>query len=272
MKCSCIQVVLAVAFAVVFSAVEVGAAGLPRSGEVKLEGSYPGHLQDVWFDGSNCLYWAHTRHLVKTDLSGRILKKVEVGGHHAGLEVRDGRLYSAVCAFNGEPRGRTTPACHVMIGEYDAETLERIEMHVLDINDRAGSLAILEDGSFVVGCLRPDNILKSQVRFHHIGRDYKLIKTHVLDNVPVLLGIEVIKRRGPETWLCFYGKGGDQKPLDFDTIRLNADLREIGRCRTKGACGLVFDGDDIWVGGTGKDPETGACVSKLVRRVRPPRF
>lgn len=238
---------------------------LPASGRIELEGAYPGHLQDVWYDGKETLYWAHTQFLVKTDLSGRILKKVEAGGHHAGLEVRDGRLYTAVCAFNGEPRGRTTPACHVMIGEYDAKTLERIEMHVLDINDRAGSLAILEDGSFVVGCLRPDDISLSQVRFHHIGKDYRLIRTHVLDNLPVMLGIEIIKRRGKDLYLCFYGTDKDRHPLGYDTIRLDENFKETWRGKMHGSYGLVFDGDDVWIGGTGKDPDTKLCRSSLVR-------
>ena len=36
---------------------------------VKLEGEYPGHLQDVWMT-SNVVWWAHTQYLVKTDRKG----------------------------------------------------------------------------------------------------------------------------------------------------------------------------------------------------------
>ena len=230
-------------------------AELPR---IELEGEYAGHLQDVWMAGDT-IWWAHTEGLVKTGRDGRIVRRVEVGGHHAGLEVKDGRLYTAVCAFNGEPRGATTPQCHVMVGEYDAETLERIEMHVLDINDRAGSFCFLEDGTFLVGCLRHPSLKPSEVKFHHIGRDYKLIKTHVVDvGQPVKLGIEVIRRYGTDLYLFIYG---------CPVIRLDArTLETTGRIAFPGGTvGIAKEGDSVWVGRTMKDSYPKGCRSDLVR-------
>ena len=160
---------------------------LPGVGSIRLDGDYAGHLQDVWFDGK-AIYWAHTRALVKTDLSGNILTKADVKDHHAGLEVRDGKVFVAVCVMQWKTGGKTLPDSRVTINVYDAESLKLLESHVTDINDRSGSLAILEDGSFLVGCLRPQDITKTQVRFHHVDRNYKLIKSYVLDNVPVKLG------------------------------------------------------------------------------------
>jgi len=217
------------------------ATGLAAPKGIALEGTYPGHLQDVWMTDET-IWWAHTQWLLKTDLAGKIAAKAEVGGHHAGLEVRDGRLYTAVCAFNGEPRGETTPACHVMIGEYDAETLTRIEMHVLDINDRAGSFCFLEDGSMLVGCLRHPALKPSEVKFHHIGSDYKLIKTHVVDlGRPVRLGIEVIRRLEDGVYLFIYGS-----PI----VRLNAKTLEVtGRFRDFGGqMGFARRNGTTWVG------------------------
>lgn len=213
---------------------------------VTLEGEYPGHLQDVWMS-SNAIWWAHTQYLVKTDRDGRILRKAEVGGHHAGLEVKDGRLYTAVCAFNGEPRESTTPACHVMVGEYDAETLDRIEMHVLDINDRAGSFCFLEDGSFLVGCLRHPSLRPSEVKFHHIGRDWKLIGTRVVDiGLPVKMGIEVIRRYGNDIYLFIYG--GPVMRLDAKTFGVTGRFRSFG-----GQMGFSRDGDSVWIGRSKQD-------------------
>lgn len=242
--------------------VSTGVAALPAVDEISLEGEYAGHLQDVWYDGSNAIYWAHTVDLLKTDLTGKVLKHAKVKGHHAGIELKDGKLYVAVCEMQGNTGGKTTPECFVTIGEYDAETLELVKMHVTDINDRSGSLAILPDGTFVVGCLRPQNISKTQVRFHHLDKDFKLIKSYVLDDVPVKLGIEVIKRKGDSLYLNMYGKPG--------TIRLDLDFRETWRGNLGGAVGLVFDGDDIWVGRTKEfkkaDGSRGGHRSKLVRR------
>ena len=231
----------------------------PESEDViSLEGTYPGHLQDVWTD-ADTIWWAHTRHLVKTDRNGHILTQADVGGHHAGCEVRDGRLYSAVCAFNGEPRGATTPECHVMVGEYDAETLQRIEMHVLDINDRAGSFCFLEDGTFLVGCLRHPSLKPTEVKFHHVSRDYKLIKTHVVDlGKPVQLGIEVIRRYGNDVYLFIYG--GPVMKLDATTFEVTGKYRSFG-----GQMGFARDGEFAWTGFSKKDPQTNRWSSGLKR-------
>ena len=240
------------------------------SGEIVLQAKpAKGHLQDVCFDGKGSVYWAHTREIYKTDLRGRVLAKADVEGHHAGLEVRKGRLYVAVCPMQGTTGGKTTSDCRVTVGEYDAETLALVKMHVTDINDRAGSLAILEDGTFLVGCLRPQDIALSQVRFHHLDADFKLIKSHVLDNVPVKLGIEVIKRVGSDFFLNCYGTDKDGKPLPFDTIRVDANFRETGRGKLGGATGLVFDGESVWTGWTRFDKESKTYTSKIVRKPRP---
>ena len=227
-------------------------------GTVSLEGEYKGHLQDVWMT-SDTIWWAHTECLVKTDRMGHILKKAEVGGHHAGCEVKDGRLYSAVCAFNGEPRGATTPACHVMVGEYDAETLDRIEMHVLDINDRAGSLCMLGDGTFLVGCLRHPSLKPTEVRFHHIGSDWKLIGTHVIDvGIPVKLGIEVIRRYGNDIYLFIYG--GPVMRLDAKTFGTTGRFKSPG-----GQMGFFRDGDSAWIGWSKRADTNGPYRSGVER-------
>lgn len=209
---------------------------------------------------SNTIWWAHTQYLVKTDRSGRIVRKAEVGGRHAGCEVKDGRLYSAVCAFNGEPRKKTTPDCHVMVGEYDAETLVRIDMHVLDINDRAGSFCFLEDGTFLVGCLRHPSLKPTEVKFHHIGGDYRLIKTHVVDlGKPVKLGIEVIRRFGDDIYLFIYD--GPVMKLDAKTFAVTGRYRSEG-----GQMGFAREGDFVWTGQSRKDGASGQYKSKLIRK------
>lgn len=227
---------------------------------IELEGAWTGgHLQDIWMS-EKAIWWAQTQHLIRTDRNGRVLKVAEVGGHHAGLEVKDGRLYTAVCAFNGEPRGATTPACHVMVGEYDAESLERIEMHVLDINDRAGSFCFLEDGTFLVGCLRHPSLKPNEVKFHHIGKDYKLIKTHVVDvGKAVKLGIEVIRREGDELLLFIYG--GPVVKLDAKTFAVKGRYESFG-----GQMGYFREGPSAWIGVSERDAVSGLWRSKLVSK------
>ena len=249
----------------------VPVAGQILASEVVLQAKpAKGHLQDVWFDGGGNLYWAHTRELYRTDLDGKVLAKADVEGHHAGLEVRDGRLYVAVCPMQGKTGGKTTPECRVTVGEYDAETLKLIAMHRTDIPDRSGSLAILDDGTFLVGCLRPQDFAPTQVRFHHLDRDFKLIRSYVLDNVPVKLGIEIIKRHGDEFYLCVYGVDKSGNSLGFDTIVLGPDLKERRRLKLGAATGLVFCGESIWAASTRMIDKEAKVYTSKIRRVNRP--
>lgn len=209
-----------------------------------------GHLQDVWHDGGGHLFWSNGGELFKTDLKGRVMRRAEVGGHHGGLAVRDGRVYVAVCGY-GEPlNNQTMNEVHLMIGEYDAETLDLVKVHVLkDVHDQAGALAIGRDGMFYVGCLRPLDIRPDQLRFHRISRDFRHISSHVVEGVPALLGIETMRFVGDELHLFVYDLDSKRAPLGYDTIRLNADLKVVGRTRTPFAsCGLVSDGSQAWTG------------------------
>ncbi|MGN0853527.1 MAG: hypothetical protein ACI4Q3_09150 [Kiritimatiellia bacterium] len=230
----------------------------PDTEQIELQGTYGGHLQDVW-QADGTIWWTHTDQILRTDMTGKILQRARVDGHHAGCEVKDGKLYVAVCPMQSKTNGKTTAACHPQINVYDATTLELLETHVLEgVVDRAGSLAILADGSFVIGCLRPQDISPTQVRFHHVTSDFKLIGSHVLDGVPVKLGIEVMKRHGDGLYLCcYYPKGL--------TIRLDGNFREVARYAADGATGLVFDADAVWVGVTKRNAEAGYYTSKLVR-------
>lgn len=242
---------------------------MPDVKEIKLEGEYSGHLQDVWREGPY-IYWAHTQDLVKTDLTGKILNRVKVEGHHAGIQVKDGKIYVAVCIMQGKTGGKTTPECRVTVGEYDAETLALVKMHVTDINDRSGSLTILDNGTFLVGCLRPQDISLTQVRFHHLDKDFRLLKSHVIDNVPVKLGIETLKRKNGCLYLGLYGIDKTGKKLDFDTVKLDKDYKEVWRGTLGGSCGSMEEGAHRWVSKTTGRPVDGntkkrVWTSSLVR-------
>ena len=125
--------------------------------------------------------------------------------------------------------------------------------------DRIGSLAILPDGSFVVGCLRPPDIEKTQVRLHHLDRNYRLLRSVVLDNLEVKLGIETIKYRNGELFLSLYQGDGLLVVLDAGTFK------EKRRQSYDGTTGLVFDGASAWCGRTRRNAETDRFESSLIR-------
>ena len=244
-------------FAAAFAA-SVANAELAGTKEIRLDGTYKGHLQDVWWNGGTNLWWAHTSQILRTDTTGRILAKAEVEGHNAGCEVRDGKLFVAVCIMQNKTGGKTTSECRLQVNVHDAMSLKFLEEHVLDINDRAGSLAILPDGSFVVGCLRPPDIAPTQVRLHHISPDFKLISSYVIENVKVKLGIETIKYYGGELYLHMYAPGG------LTVVLTPTTFKEKRRFRRDGACGLIFDGGQVWRGISRQDLTLTTFTSKLV--------
>ena len=234
---------------------------MPGNGRVELPGTHPNHLQDVWREGKH-LYWMQTQVMFKTDLEGNILVRKPVEGHHAGCEVRDGKLYVAVCEMQTKTKGRTTKDARVQINEYDADTLELLKKHVVDINDRSGSFCFLPDGTCLVGCLRHGELRPDQVRFHHLDRNFRLIKSYVLDNVNVKLGIEIIRRHGDSYYLFLYKEGGL-------CLKLDSSFREVDRFENcPGTYGIFWDGEDVWCGVSGHVPgsNTRLCTSALVRR------
>ena len=247
------------AIAAAMAYVAASAAQMPASGWVTLPGEHQGHLQEVCRHGDH-LYWMQTKVIYKTDLEGHVLAKREMEDHHAGADIRDGKLYVAVCQMQKKTGGKTLATSRVQINVFDLETLDVLEKHVTDINDRSGSFCFLEDGTCLVGCLRHGELKPDQVRFHHLDRNFKLIKSHVLDNVNVKLGIEVIKRRGDFLYLFLYkGKGL--------CIKLDRDFNEVDRFEDcPGNMGIFWDGAYVWRGVSHRDLATKTYTSSLERR------
>ena len=129
-----------------------------------------------------------------------------------------------------------------------------------DPTDRAGSLSVMEDGAFAVGCLHPEDIAKNQARLHLLGPDFRLVRTVVLDNFEIPLGIETIKYRDGELYLsCYKGGSGLLVVLNAQTFT------EKRRQKFNGATGLVFDGPYAWRGRTVQDVKTKKWKSSLIR-------
>lgn len=230
------------------------AAALAASVELP-EGRYGGHLQDVWWDGGTNVYWAHTETVLRTDATGKVLATVSNLYHNAGCALKDGRLYVACCPSRGKGRAATTPESRVVVCEYDAVTLALVKEHVLDLRDRAGSLCVLPDGTFLVGCLRPPEIGRREVRLHHLDRDFRLKKTHVIDvGKEIKLGIEVIKLHGDDVYLLC---GGARVKLDAKTLEVKSRSP-----KTLGHIGTAFVGDRVLIGRC-EQPEKGLYRSSL---------
>ncbi len=166
---------------------------------VTCEGTYPHHLQGVCSDRS-AIYWSFTTTLVKTDLEGRLLKKVPVANHHGDLCFQEGKLYVAVNLgrFN-DPKGNADSWVFV----YDAATLKEIARHeVQEVFHGAGGIGFREGRFFVVGGL-PDGVQENYVYEHDAG--FKFVKKHVIRSGHTQLGIQSATFAHDRWWFGCYG-------------------------------------------------------------------
>jgi hypothetical protein len=80
-------------------------ADAPTFASTTCEGTYPKHLQGVAADGRQAIFWSWTDALVKTDLQGRLLRRIPADDHHGDLCFAAGKVYVAVNLgkFNAPP-------------------------------------------------------------------------------------------------------------------------------------------------------------------------
>ena len=62
---------------------------------IECEGTYNGHLQGIDSDGQ-FIYWSFTSSIVKTDMEGKIVLKVDAARHSGDPCLLNGKLYVPV--------------------------------------------------------------------------------------------------------------------------------------------------------------------------------
>ena len=211
-------------------------AGPTGLGEIELdrarswivcEGSYDGHLQGVATDGT-ALYWSHTVQLVKTDLSGKIIRQVSVPNHHGDLTLHDGKVYVAVefGEFN-EPPGASDPWIYV----YNAASLELLNKHhVPELVHGAGGIAY-NNGKFVVVGGLPGNHEQNYVFEYDEGFNFQ--KRHVLHSKQTKLGIQTAAYIDGYWWFGCYGS-----PKNPGLLKADEDFKLIGQAETNFSYGI----------------------------------
>ncbi|MBQ7189555.1 MAG: hypothetical protein IJR99_09100 [Kiritimatiellae bacterium] len=226
-------------------------AAMPDVQQINCPGTFTGHLQDVCTDGE-FLYWAHTVAIVKSDLTGKQVARVEVPEHNAGIAALDGLLYVAVCPLADLDHPKQDYPVQVWI--YDAKTLALKEKKVLPQKDRAGSLAVTPNG-FIVGCLRGKNLTKRQVRVHLYDRQFKYIESRIIECPRIInLGTEVIKYRDGHYWFAMYPDHVQELDEHFNTV---------ASYKAQGQTGMIFDGQWYWYGVTwSKDGKHQSCIRR----------
>lgn len=219
------------------------------------EGVYKRHVQGVCTNGKDAIYWSWTESLVKTDLDGRLLKKVEVADHHGDLCFHEGRIYVAVNLgeFN-KPAGRAKSWVYV----YDAETLAEVSRHeVPEVVHGAGGMAPHGGHFFIVGGL-PDGVEENYV--YEYDASFVFQKRHVLESGHTKMGIQTVEFDGQSWWFGCYGK-----PAVL--LRADRDLKWNGRWEFSAAVGLAHlpDGRFLVAENTAGENKTNTARVVLAR-------
>jgi glycerophosphoryl diester phosphodiesterase len=183
---------------------------------VTCEGTYPHHLQGICLD-KEAIYWSFTTTLVKTDLNGKLLKKVPVANHHGDLCFHDDKLYVAVNLgkFN-DPKGNADSWVYV----YEADNLkENARNEVQEVFHGAGGISFRNGHFFVVGGL-PDGVEENYI--FEYDSQFTFVKKHVVKSGHTHLGIQTATF-GHDCW--WFGCYGNPKIL----LVTDADFQMKGR-------------------------------------------
>jgi hypothetical protein len=166
---------------------------------VTCEGTYPRHLQGVATD-ERAIYWSWTDALVKTDMQGRLMKRVNAPSHQGDLCVVKDKVFVAVNLgkFN-EPAGKADSWVYA----YDAATLDLLSRHpVPELVHGAGGIAY-GDGKFLVVGGLPEGVGENYL--YEYDADFHFVKRHVLASGHTYMGIQTATWGDGAWWFGCYG-------------------------------------------------------------------
>ena len=220
---------------------------------VTLSGAYPGHLQGVCTNDRDAIYWSMTTNLVKTDVSGNVVRQVAVPSHHGDLCHVAGRIYVAVnLALFNDPQTRADSWIYV----YDADDLSLIARHAVgEVIYGAGGIAF-GDGRFIVVGGLADGVGENYV--YDYDKDFRSGRRIVLKTGQTYKGIQTAAFDGEHWWFGCYGKPDFMEVL----IRTDRTFGAIQQFAFDASTGLVpLDRDTFLVARSvcGKE----SCVARL---------
>lgn len=218
-------------------------ADLPAT--IACEGTYAKHLQGVCTNDRDALYWSFTVDLVKTDLSGKLIRRIPVADHHGDLCHHDGKIYVAVNlgAFN-QPAGQAQSWIYV----YNAETLDELgRIEIPELVHGAGGIAY-ENGTFLIVGGLPEGIEENSL--YEYDESLAFRRRIVLPSGYTRLGIQTAAFADGHWWFGCYGS-----PPEL--LKTDRNFRIVGRWNLDAALGIVGIGDGRVLVASGSRDEDG---------------
>lgn len=217
---------------------------------VKCEGSYPHHLQGICTDEKS-MFWSFTTSLTKTDMTGKLLKKVKVANHHGDLCMHGGKLYVAVNLgkFN-DPKGNADSWVYI----YDANNLQELARHkTSEVFYGAGGIGYRNAKFFVVGGL-PNSVKENYV--YEYDAEFKFLNKYVIKSGHTHLGIQTATFAHDRWWFGCYG---DPKIL----LVTDSEFKLKGRYEIDCSLGIeALSGGRLLVG-SGRCEKSTGCVGTV---------
>ncbi len=171
-----------------------------RFGPVACEGTYPRHLQGICTDERETIYWSFTDVLVKTDLAGKVLKKVPSPTTTATSACATaGSMWPSTSDVFNRPPGEADSWVYV----YDAVTLAEIAMdRVPELVHGAGGMAEHDGRFIVVGGLTQGT---EENYLYEYDASFTFRKRHVLPSGWTDMGIQTAAFAEGFWWFGCYG-------------------------------------------------------------------
>ncbi len=192
--------------------------------------------------------------MVKTDLNGRLIKKIPVVNHHGDLCCDDGKLFVAVNLgkFN-DPQGNADSWVYI----YDADSLDEIARHeIQQVFHGAGGIGIRDDQFFVVGGL-PGDIQENYI--YEYDQNFEFVQKRLVKSGQTRLGIQTATFAHDRWWFGCYGT---PKIL----LVTDAEFNMLGRYEFDCSLGIVGIPDGRLLSASGKCQGEKGCYGncKLV--------
>ena len=227
--------------------------GIMSASGVTLSGAYPGHLQGVCTNDRDAIYWSMTTNLVKTDVSGNIVRQIAVPSHHGDLCHVDGKIYVAVnLALFNDPQKRAESWIYV----YHGGDLSLLARHAVnEVVYGAGGLAF-GDGRFIVVGGLPDGIGENYI--YEYDKDFRSGRRIVLKTGQTYKGIQTAAYDGDHWWFGCYGNPAFTEVL----IRTDRDFGAIQTFAFDASTGIAPLGRGVFLiarSACGKE----SCVASL---------